>query len=151
DENIRCILFGRGGYGIGRIIDQINFKKFKKNPKWLVGFSDVTLIQQHVLSNFNIAAIHSPMAAAFNDPHAEKYISILKSILSGKKQTHSIESHPFNQSGKATGVLTGGNLSLICNAIGTLSATKTKGRILFLEDVGEYIYSVDRMLHQLKR
>lgn len=151
DENIRCILFGRGGYGMGRIIDHLNFKKFKKNPKWLVGFSDVTLIGQHILSNYNIASIHSPMAAAFNDPNAEQYIAILRSILSGKKQSHTVEPHPFNQYGKATGVLTGGNLALICNAIGTPSAMKTKDRILFLEDVSEYIYNVDRMLHQLKR
>lgn len=151
DENIQCILFGRGGYGMGRIIDQLSFKKFKKNPKWLIGFSDVTLLHQHVFSNFNIATIHSPMASAFNDENAAPYISMLKDLVSGKKLKYTVASHPMNQTGKAKGVLTGGNLSMLCNATGTPSALKTKDRILFLEDVGEYTYNIDRMLYHLKR
>lgn len=152
DAEVSAILFGRGGYGIGRIIDKIRFKKFKKNPKWLIGFSDVTVLHAHIYTNFKIATIHSPMAAAFNDGGAEsEYVRSLKSVLKGKKIHYECDTHDFNRPGEASGELVGGNLALLAHIIGSSSDIKTRGRILFLEDVGEYIYNIDRMMYQLKR
>ncbi|HRN80012.1 MAG TPA: LD-carboxypeptidase [Ferruginibacter sp.] len=151
DDSIDAILFGRGGYGTGRIIDQINFKKFRKQPKWLIGFSDITLLHQHLLSKYKIASLHAPMAAAFNNTDGVRYIEMLKETLKGKKLTVTTEPHPFNLTGKVTGILTGGNLSMLCHATGSSSEIKTRDRILFLEDVGEYIYNIDRMMYHLKR
>lgn len=152
DRRIKAILFGRGGYGMSRIIDKLNFKKFKKHPKWLIGFSDITVMHTHLLSKFNIASMHAPMAAAFNDgEHTNEYIISLRDALEGKKAYYECPSHPFNVQGKAKGTLVGGNLALLAHVIGTGSDFDTKNKILFLEDIGEYIYNVDRMLYQLKR
>ena len=152
DDNVQAILCGRGGYGIGRIIDQINFKKFIRHPKWLIGYSDITVLHAHIYSNFKIATLHSPMAAAFNDGGSgNEYVRSLKDALVGKKMRYQCGPHDFNQRGEAVGELVGGNLALIAHVVGTSSDLKTRGRILFLEDLGEYLYNVDRMLYQLKR
>jgi muramoyltetrapeptide carboxypeptidase len=152
DKKIHAILFGRGGYGISRIIDKLDFKKFKKNPKWLIGFSDITLLHCHLFSRYNIASIHAPMAAAFNDGAADNdYILSLKNVLSGKPSRYEVAPHPLNRAGSATGKLIGGNLALLAHSIGTASEPGTEDCILFLEDIGEYLYNVDRMLIQLKR
>lgn len=152
DKNVKAILFGRGGYGMGRIIDKLNFKKFKKNPKWVIGFSDITIFLNHVLKNYKIATLHAPMAAAFNDDgFKNEYIASLANVLKGKKSKYNFAADSSNQNGKATGTLVGGNLTLFTHVIGTSSEVKTDGCILFLEDIGEQIYGVDRMLIQLKR
>ena len=152
DSTVIAILCGRGGYGLSRIIDQINFKKFVKHPKWIIGYSDITLLHMHVLSRYRIATIHSPMAAAFNDgQNKNEYVQSLKKMLAGGKSTYTCKPHELNKTGKASGNLVGGNLSLLCHTCGTPSEPKTDGRILFLEDVGEYIYNIDRMFYQLKR
>ncbi len=152
DKNIHAILFGRGGYGMGRIIDKLNFKKFIKNPKWLIGFSDITVMHSHLLNNYSIASIHGPMANAFNiKKESDYYINTIQTILLGKKNKYTCDHHKLNSKGKATGKLIGGNLALLANVIGTESDVDTKNKILFIEDVGEYLYNVDRMLHQLKR
>jgi muramoyltetrapeptide carboxypeptidase len=152
DSSINAILCGRGGYGVGRIIDRLDFTKFKKKPKWLIGFSDITVLHSHIFTNYKIATLHAPMAAAFNDGGAvNEFVLSLKAALAGKKAKYSIAPHPFNNAGEATAVLVGGNLSLLANITGTASDINTKNKILFIEDIGEYIYSTDRMLHQLKR
>jgi muramoyltetrapeptide carboxypeptidase len=152
DKSINAILCARGGYGAGRIIDQLDFKKFRKKPKWIIGFSDITVLHAHIYRRFNIASFHSPMAAAFNDDeYKNEYVQSLQKVLVGKKAKYETPAHSFNKTGKATARLVGGNLSLIAHLIGTPSEFKTAGKILFLEDVGEYIYNVDRMLYQLKR
>ena len=152
DSTVKAILCGRGGYGLSRIIDQINFKTFVKQPKWIVGYSDITLLHLHVLSRYRIATIHSPMAAAFNDgQYKNKYVQSLKKLLAGGKAAYTSKAHVLNRMGKASGKLVGGNLSLLCHTCGTPSEPKTDGRILFLEDVGEYIYNIDRMFYQLER
>jgi muramoyltetrapeptide carboxypeptidase len=152
DSSINAILCGRGGYGVGRIIDRLDFTRFKKKPKWLIGFSDITVLHAHIVSNHKIATLHAPMAAAFNDGcAANEFVLSLKAALTGKKAKYSVAPHPFNHTGEATAELVGGNLSLLANITGTPSDINTKGRILFIEDIGEYIYSTDRMLHQLKR
>ncbi|MEO8854785.1 MAG: LD-carboxypeptidase [Ginsengibacter sp.] len=152
DKNIDAILCGRGGYGTGRIIDKLDFSKFVKHPKWIVGFSDITVLHCHLFSNFKIASMHAPMAAAFNDGEFKnQYIQSLQDALLGKKADYKSEGNILDQPGKAKGILVGGNLSLLVNVIGTSSDIKTKNKILFIEEVGEYIYSVDRMMYQLKR
>ncbi|MEO6637828.1 MAG: LD-carboxypeptidase [Ginsengibacter sp.] len=152
DNSINAILCARGGYGTGRIIEKLSFKKFKKNPKWIVGFSDITVLQSHLLTNYRIASLHAPMAAAFNDgENKNAFIQSLHDALLGRQAVYSCLGHPFNQKGKSSGVLVGGNLSLLAHLIGTSSDIITKDKILFIEDVGEYIYNVDRMLYQLKR
>ena len=150
NKAINAILFGRGGYGMTRIIDKLNFKKFKKNPKWLIGFSDITIMHCHLNSNFKIASVHGPMAAAFKDGE-NVYIRSLYDAVFGNKGTYSCEPHSFNKQGIATGKLIGGNLALLAHVIGTSSDFETKNRILFIEDIGEYLYNADRMLYQLKR
>lgn len=152
DENINAILCGRGGYGVGRIIDQLDFTKFKKKPKWIIGFSDITVLHSHIYSNLKIATLHAPMAAAFNDDgYKNEFIQSLQKALTGKKAKYTCPAHSFNKVGIVSGELVGGNLTLLANGIGTPSDINTKNKILFIEDIGEYIYSTDRMLYQLKR
>jgi len=161
DDEVKAILCARGGYGTSRIIDRINFKKFKKKPKWIIGFSDITVLHSHIYGNYKTASLHAPMAAAFNegvtkDEHngkvvEDQYILSLKNALEGKKGKIACAPHDFNHKGEAVGELVGGNLSLLVHLIGSPSDFKTKGRILFLEEVGEQLYSTDRMLYQLKR
>ncbi len=152
DNSIQAILFGRGGYGMSRIIDGLNFKKFRKNPKWIIGFSDITVLHTHIFTNLKIATLHAPMAAAFNeDGFNNEFILSMRKALEGEKAVYNVPVHAFNKRGKATGKLVGGNLSLLAHLIGTASDIDTKNHILFLEDIGEYIYSTNRMLYQLKR
>ncbi|MEO6733305.1 MAG: LD-carboxypeptidase [Ferruginibacter sp.] len=152
DESIRAILCGRGGYGVSRIIDQLDFSRFKKKPKWIIGYSDITILHAHLYSNYKTASIHAPMAAAFNNGEFNnEYIASLHKAMLGKRTNYKCTAHPFNKQGIATGELIGGNLSLLTHLIGTPSDIKSKGKILFIEDIGELIYSTDRMLYQLKR
>lgn len=152
DDEVKAVLCARGGYGMGRIIDRIDFKKFKKNPKWIIGYSDITVLHCHLYSNYYISSMHAPMAAAFNDEgYTNRFVQSLKNALDGKKAKYNCEPHEFNKKGEAIGELVGGNLALLSHLVGTDSDIKTKGRILFLEDVGEYSYNIDRMLFQLKR
>lgn len=152
DPSIKAILFGRGGYGLGRIIDRLDFRKFRKDPKWLIGFSDITVIHSHVFTRYGIATLHAPMANAFNEGgYKEPYVRSLHDVLKGKKTEYRSKHHPLDRRGTVTGQLVGGNLALVAHLCGSASAYRTKGRILFLEDVGEYIYNVDRMMYQLKR
>lgn len=152
NQGIQAILFGRGGYGMGRIIDRLNFKKFKKNPKWIIGFSDITVMHTHLFTQYKIASLHAPMAAAFNDEgFKNEYVQSLRKALKGNKAKYSCAPHGNNKLGSATGKLIGGNLALLANVIGTPSDYSTKNCILFIEDIGEYLYNIDRMLYQLKR
>jgi len=152
DPELGAIFCARGGYGLSRIIDRLNFKRFRKHPKWIIGFSDITVLHAHINRQLKIASLHAPMASAFNDGgFSEPYVQSLKNALKGKKGKYSAALHSFNNIGIASGQLIGGNLTIIAHLIGSRSAYKTKGRILFLEDLGEYLYNVDRMMIQLKR
>ena len=152
DPEIKAILCGRGGYGLTRIIDRIDFSRFEKDPKWIIGYSDITVLHAHIWSNYKIATLHAPMASAFNDGEAgNEYIQSLRQAMAGQPAAYTCAGHPFNRPGTAAGRLIGGNLSLLAHLTGTSSDIKTKGKILFLEDVGEYRYNIDRMLYQLKR
>jgi muramoyltetrapeptide carboxypeptidase len=152
DDEVKALFCARGGYGMSRIIDQVSFKKFKKQPKWIIGYSDITVLHSHLYSNHYISSLHAPMAAAFEDEgYKNEYILSLKNALEGKKLKYACPPHAFNIKGEAIGELVGGNLALISHLVGTDSDLKTRGRILFIEDIGEYLYSIDRMMLQLKR
>lgn len=152
DTNIKAILCARGGYGLSRMIDHLDFQKFKKNPKWIIGFSDVTVLHAHIFQHYQIATLHAPMAGAFNgDGYKNKYIASLKDALSGVVANYECDAHTFNKTGHAEAELIGGNLAIVAHLIGSHSSYKTRHKILFLEDVGEYLYNIDRMLIQLER
>ncbi len=152
DNSVNAVLCARGGYGTGRIIDKIKFKKFRKHPKWIIGYSDITVIHSHLYSNYAISSLHAPMAGAFNEEgYKNEFVLSLKNALEGNKAKYSCPVHEFNRRGEASAELVGGNLALLAHLTGTVSDIETKGRILFMEDTGEYSYNIDRMLHQLKR
>jgi muramoyltetrapeptide carboxypeptidase len=152
DPGVHAILCGRGGYGLTRIIDRVDFTRFRENPKWIIGYSDVTLLHSHLEARYKIASLHAPMAAAFNEGGAEgPYVRSLRQALEGKELSYACDPHPFNRPGLITAPLTGGNLALLSHVAGTASAAPTAGKILFLEDVGEYLYNIDRMMRQLLR
>ncbi|GAA4337616.1 LD-carboxypeptidase [Flaviaesturariibacter amylovorans] len=152
DPTVDAILFARGGYGLSRIVDRLHFKAFKKHPKWLIGFSDVTVLHSHIWEEYGIASLHAPMAAAFNEEGpGSHFVNTLRDALAGTPADYRAEPHVLNRPGQAEGPLVGGNLSLLVHSLGTPSELRTKKSILFLEDIGEYLYSVDRMMLQLKR
>ncbi len=152
DPSVNAILCARGGYGVSRIIDQLDFHAFKDAPKWVIGYSDITVFHSHVYTNYKIASLHSSMAAAFNDGEFNnQYIQSLKNAIEGERAVYESAPQEFNIPGEAKGELVGGNLALLAHLISTPSDIKTKGRILFLEDIGEYLYNIDRMLLHLKR
>ena len=157
DPSLKAILCARGGYGIVRIIDKLNFNKFIQKPKWIIGFSDVTVIHSHINSNYGIASIHSKMCNSFPDDWSvadpiqmDTILSIKKALL-GEKLHYGFDPNPFNRTGTAEGPLVGGNLKTIETISGTKSMLSTAGKILFVEDTGEYLYSIDRMFWHLKR
>lgn len=157
DPNIKAIMCARGGYGVVRIIDQLDFNKFRAQPKWIIGFSDITAFHCHINSNYGIATIHSKMCNSFpNDwtlakPMQIETILSIKQVLTGMPVKYSAEPVAANRMGRAEAIVVGGNLSLIETLAGSKSDLKTDGKILFLEDTQEALYSLDRMLWNLKR
>lgn len=151
DKTIKAVICGRGGYGVSRIIDKLDLRIFKKHPKWIVGFSDITLLHTHINRHSNIATIHGPMAGAFDSYPDSEFPGTIFPALANTKLKYKIDSHALNRKGFAEGELIGGNLCLLAHSIGSDSEPDTKGKILFIEEVGEYIYSADRMFLQLKR
>jgi muramoyltetrapeptide carboxypeptidase len=148
DLSVKAILFARGGYGVIRILDQIDFSNFRKNPKWLIGFSDITIFHSHIHKNLKIETIHATMAAGLTDPVSAES---LRKALFGEKLKYKFKTIPLSRKGIAKGILVGGNLAALCSLIGSTSDIDTKGKILFIEDVGEYLYRIDRMMWHLKR
>lgn len=152
DPNIDAILCGRGGYGTTRILDGIDWKAFKKNPKWIIGFSDITVLHGYMHEKLGIASIHGPMAGAFNNGNGEdRFTFSLKDTLEGKPVQYMSAAHPLNRTGKVKAPVIGGNLCLMAHAIGSNAEYHTDGKILFIEDIGEQLYNIDRMMLQLKR
>lgn len=149
NDNIKAIWCARGGYGTVRIIDKIDFSKFKKHPKWVMGFSDVTVLHSHI-NTLNVATLHSIMP--FTVPKApEEVKQTFKNALFGIKNSYTIPSKSYDKKGVAKGELVGGNLSIIYSLLGSKSSIDTKDKILFIEDLDEYLYHVDRMLQNMKR
>jgi len=150
DASIKAIICARGGYGTTRIIDQVDFTGFRKHPKWIVGFSDVTALLAHV-QNLGLESIHAIMPVLFPKAGTADSIETLRRALFGEELHYEVAPHPFNRTGTATGPLVGGNLSMLYTLTGTHSDVDTTGKILFLEDLDEYLYHVDRMLVHLDR
>jgi len=152
DDSIKAILMGRGGYGLSRIIDRIDFHKFTQRPKWICGFSDITILHSHIHARFDIATLHSPMCGAFKPDTVEsEHIRSLKAALTGAAVPYPLISNEHNRNGEASGVLVGGTLAILAHLSGSVSQMDTKGKILFIEDIGEYLYNIDRMLINLQR
>lgn len=157
DPDLKAILCARGGYGVVRIIDNLDWTKFKQKPKWVIGFSDITILHSHIHRHCQVASVHSKMTNSFPDnwdtalPIQIETIVSLRDVLQGRKMQYSATPHLRNRIGIAEGVLVGGNLKLLESMAGTPSDINTAGKILFVEDTGEYLYSIDRMFWNLKR
>lgn len=157
DPQVKAILCARGGYGSVRLIDQIRWNKLKSAPKWIIGFSDITVIHAHLSRVVGLASIHSKMCNSFPDdwskaePVQIETILSIRDALMGKKMKYEVPVNENNRKGKVTGRLIGGNLKTIESLAGSHSDIKTDGKILFVEDTGEYLYSIDRMFWNLKR
>lgn len=151
NPQIKAIFLARGGYGTGRIIDLVNFEPLFANPKWIIGFSDVTVLH-FSLQKLGLQSIHGPMPIAFEKNQLTKSLEKLKNTLfySPLAYTWKVQTI-LNKTGNAKGELIGGNLTIINNLIGTKSDFDFSGRILFIEEVGEYLYHIDRMMIHLKR
>jgi muramoyltetrapeptide carboxypeptidase len=157
DRGVKAIMSARGGYGLVRIIDKIDFRKFIKHPKWIIGFSDITVMHSHINRHYNIATLHSKMCNSFPEdwnaaePQQTDSINSIRRCLEGEKMNYQLPANPKNRTGKTYGPLIGGNLKTLENLSGTNSSVQTRGKILFVEDAGEYLYSIDRMFWNLKR
>ncbi len=149
DPSIKAIWCAKGGYGTVRIVDRIKFDKFKQDPKWFIGFSDATVLHSHI-NNMDIATLHSIMCVSVTNATAEAKETLRKALF-GETLQYSIPNHEFNKTGKAMGELVGGNLSVLYSIIGSESETDYKNKILFIEDLDEYLYHIDRMMMNLKR
>ena len=149
NPKIKAIWAAKGGYGTVRIVDRIDFTNFKKKPKWIVGFSDVTVLHSHI-NNMGIETLHASMAVSAKTATPQAIESLRKSLF-GEKIEYRIPAAPFNKKGKATGEIVGGNLSVLYSILGSKSEVDYKGKILFIEDLDEYLYHIDRMMMNLKR
>lgn len=147
-KTAKAILVARGGYGTLRIIDDVDFTEFKKNPKWLIGYSDVTVLHSH-LQNMGFVSLHATMPVNFLK-HEEATLSI-KQLLFNERICYQIPVHPLNKEGSAESEVIGGNLSLLYALSGSSSELDFENKILFIEDLDEFLYHVDRMMLQLKR
>jgi len=150
DESIKAIFCARGGYGTIKIIDELDFAQFCKFPKWIVGYSDVTVLHNHINQNFNIETLHATMPINFPTNTLESLDS-LKNALFGKELSFEFDAHQMNRNGVAKGEVVGGNLSILYSLTGTNSQIDTKDKILFIEDLDEYFYHMDRMMMNLDR
>ena len=150
NPNLRAIIAARGGYGCSRIVDDLDFTRFKKSPKWLVGFSDLTVFLSHLV-RLGFAALHAPMVKTMTNEGGKEGMEVLRKALFGGKLAYQVPPHHFNRPGLAKGQVMGGNLCLLAHIIGSDSAVDTAGKILFIEDINEYLYNIDRMMVQLKR
>ena len=152
DKAIKAIWCARGGYGAMRVIDNLNFEKYKENPKWIIGYSDITAIHND-LHNNKSESIHGIMCKSLEkiDVDNNESISLLKKTLFGEKLSYTVEGNNYNIEGNSNGQLIGGNLTLLHCLLGSESSIDTDGKILFIEDLGEYLYHIDRMLISLKR
>lgn len=152
DPEVKAIICARGGYGTTRIIDQLKWSLLDVQPKWICGFSDVTAILCH-LHNKGLESMHASMAALFDDqqPERKKSLESLFALLSGQPFAMEAAPHSFNRNGSADGEIIGGNLSILNNLIATDSDPDYQGKILFIEDLDEYLYHIDRMMVHMKR
>lgn len=152
DKSVRAILCARGGYGTVRILDLLNLRKLQLNPKWIIGYSDITVLHSIISSWYGLETLHATMPINYaSDISGNESINNLVKALTGQNLNYRIQHHAFNQFGTATGLLAGGNLSILNSLIGTDADFAAQDRILFIEDLDEYLYHIDRMMMHLKR
>jgi len=149
NPKVKAIWCARGGYGTVRLVDKLDFSAFKKQPKWIVGYSDITVLHSHI-HNFGIETLHATMPINLEN-NSKQSIETLKKSLFGKNLSYEIPADEKNKSGNASGELVGGNLSVLYSLLGSHSSINTDGKILFIEDLDEYLYHIDRMCINLKR
>ncbi|TVZ56509.1 muramoyltetrapeptide carboxypeptidase [Lutibacter sp. Hel_I_33_5] len=152
NPNIKAIWAARGGYGSVRILDKLDFTQFLKNPKWIIGYSDITAFHNHI-HNLGVETIHGMMPTSLEEKPEEiiKTIATYKKALFGDNLSYTIPSSKYNRNGNVNGQLVGGNIAILASMLGSKSQISTEGKILFIEEIGEYKYSIDRMLQSLKR
>lgn len=150
DSSIKAIIAARGGYGTMRIIDKIDFTPLDNNPKWLVGFSDITVLHTHIYNNLNMQTIHGQMPVNIPDASIQSLESLRKALF-GEEISFQFASNSQNRPGIGQGILIGGNLTLLVSISGSISDIDYTNKILFIEDVGEYLYAIDRMIRMLDR
>lgn len=151
DPGIRAILCARGGYGTIRIIDRLRFGHFLKHPKWIAGYSDITVLHAFMQQCLGAESLHGAMLR-YVPPALPDIASLdsLRAVLFGQVGEYTLQPHRLNLYGRASGILTGGNLSVLCSISGTYFDPDLRGKILFIEDLGEYLYHIDRMIMNLK-
>lgn len=152
DPSIKAIWSARGGYGTVRILDQLNYTKFKIKPKWIIGYSDITALHNQ-LHNLGYETIHAMMCTSLTKDASDvkEAIDTFKDAIFGKQLSYTLEGSKYNKIGTVTAPLTGGNLTVLHTMLGSVTSIDTTGDILFIEEVGEYEYHIDRMLQSLKR
>ena len=152
DPKISAIWCARGGYGAVRILDKLNFTKFKQHPKWLIGYSDITALHNQ-FHNEGFETIHAMMCTSLSDemPEIEETVETFKKAIFGNQLTYTLEGTDYNRVGQVTAPLVGGNLTMLHTMLGSKTSIDTSGAILFIEEIGEYKYHIDRMLQSLKR
>ncbi|MCG8388174.1 MAG: LD-carboxypeptidase [Cytophagales bacterium] len=150
DDRVKAIFCARGGYGITRILDDLDLSALRRTPKWIIGFSDITALHL-ALNRMDLESIHGFMPVQFEYMNASSSIKSLEKLLFEDRGMIEAESHALDRQGKAEGQVVGGNLSLLVDSLGTASEVQTAGKLLFLEEVDEYLYKIDRMLTHLKR
>ena len=150
DDSVKAIFAARGGYGTIRIVDKIDFSHFAQHPKWIVGFSDITVLHAHIYNNYNIQSIHGQMPLNIPDASAKSLASLRQSLF-GEEVSYTLKPNKLNRAGQGKGALIGGNLSLLVAILGSPSDMNYSGKILFIEEVGEYLYATDRLVRTLDR
>lgn len=152
DPKISAIWCARGGYGTVRILDKLNYSKFKKNPKWVIGYSDITALHNQ-LHNEGYESLHALMCVSLTKDleDVKSSIETFKSALFGNPTNYTLEGSEYNRNGEASGQLVGGNLTILHTMLGSKESIDTSGKILFIEEIGEYKYHIDRMLQSMKR
>lgn len=152
NPNIKAIWSARGGYGSVRILDKLDYTKFKESPKWIIGYSDVTAFHNHI-HNLGIETIHGMMGTSmmFEPEETMQSIETLRKALFGESLSYKIPANSYNKEGKGEGQLVGGNMTILLTMLGGESQMNTDGKILFIEEIGEYKYHIDRILQSLKR
>jgi muramoyltetrapeptide carboxypeptidase len=151
DDSIRAILCSRGGYGTVRIIDKIDFRRYMAKPKWIIGYSDITVLHAHIHRHFAVETLHAVMPVNMKEDAATESLESMRNVLFGSRISYTLPLAPLNRPGEGEGMLVGGNLSVLYSLMGSTSMPDTAGKILFLEDVDEYLYHIDRMMTAMKR
>lgn len=152
NEEVKAIILARGGYGTVRIIDQLDFTKFAKKPKIIAGFSDVTVLHSHINKNFGVPTLHSCMPVTTQGKYYNiQTIESLKNALFGNKTIIQFAQHEYNKKSPVSGEIIGGNLSVLLSLLGSNSDLDFENKILFIEDIGEYYYHIDRMMQTFRR